>query len=369
MAGEQDDRPYAFTFWESPGADTPGYIELARQTQARNLAGAFRHVHLDFSSAADWVPERDLLWEMSKPATDGRSQSSRGRHLALFSGMLRVALLKGYGGLWIDADTIVFPSISPLARIVEENDLCAGETAEGELSNAVMGARPGSAFMERYWAAVIARIRQKQDSGDNGAGWGEFGFRLAQRILLAGSSERVWIAPFGMLVNFDFEQPRQTFEATSLEEGVAPFAIVLSLFNNAIGPAERNLAAGALGASDTLIGHAFRHAMGTVASDHLMALIPDVLDHFDRSRVFYAQHRRFQERTEQANELRERLRRANQRIQQLRTTADSVPARQTSLNPPGQGPSCPADITVPIGDAEKDHVADDPLAPPEESSR
>lgn len=262
-------RPYAFTFWESAG-ETPGYIELCLRSQQRNLAETFHHVHLDLEAAREWVPEYDELWEMSVPAHEGKSASRETRRLAIFTGMLRVALIQRHGGLWVDADTLLFPQFALLSQIVTEFDLVCGESASGGLGNAVLGGRPGSTFFDRYLAAVRARIADKRASGDLAAVWGEFGFHMVRGVFLEQDPHRSWVAPWGVLNTIDPVLERPTFtEGLTVAEALSPTALDVSVFSNGVDGRDRQLSAGDLERGNTLFANAYRIAMGQDDTPHL----------------------------------------------------------------------------------------------------
>ena len=261
--------PYAFTFWQAAG-ETPGYIELCLRSQRRNLPAGFEHVHLDAESAKEWVPEHDLLWEMSVPADDGNSLSLEGRRIAIFTGMLRVALIHRHGGLWVDADTLVFPQLRLLADLIDDFDVVCGEAATGSLGNAVLGGRAGSPFFEQYWTMILTRIEQKRGQEKPGALWGEFGFRMAREVFLDCGGAGAWVAPWGVLNTIDHALPRPTFEqGTTIAEAIAPTALGLSIFNNGTSADLRARSVDRLLADETLFATAYRVAMGEVDSPHL----------------------------------------------------------------------------------------------------
>jgi hypothetical protein len=255
-------RPYLFTFWDSPDP-MPAYIRLCRDSVFAHLSGAFEIIDLDFDSCADWVPERDQLWQAATPLTEGRSASRTGRHFAQFTGMLRVALLARHGGLWLDADQLVFDRFAHLAPLVRSSDLLAPETAEGTLSNPVLGAAPGSEFAAALWQAICQRLDEKAEAGETGARWGEMGFRLLNRVWQDTPPKRPYIAPFGSLITADTAQPTSVFAPGSgRKDALPPIALGLSVFNNAVGPDLRRQNAAELLAADTLFALCARAARG-----------------------------------------------------------------------------------------------------------
>jgi hypothetical protein len=307
--------PYAFTFWQ-PVGETPGYIELCLRSLRRNLPAGFNHVHLDLESAKEWVPEHELLWEMSVPEDQGNSISLEGRRLALFSDMMRVALIRHHGGLWIDADTLVFPQFRLLADLVADFDLVCGEAPRGVLSNGVMGGRAGSPFFERYWSTMLAQLQQKRAQHEYAAAWGEFGFQMLTRdVFLELGPERAWVAPWGVLNTIDHNLPRPTFEpGTTIAETLSPSALDLTIYNNGTSADHRALSVEKLLADETLLAEAYRVAMGELESPHLSIRDGAQLRALNYANVIHRRladgdkvRIRLRDRTGQRDTLRERL--------------------------------------------------------------
>lgn len=306
-------RPYAFTFWESAGGGPdPGYISLCLESQRRNLATDFEHVHLDLSSAEQWVPEHAMLWEAAIPDKQGRSASLEGRRLALYTGMLRVALLRRHGGIWVDADTLLFPRFGLLAPLVEEYDLLCGESSGGSISNAILGARRDSSFIASYWAGIERRIAERAESGEVGTQWGEFGFRMLRTILMERRGDSCWIAPWGVLDTVDAHLPRPTFTpGATIEDSLSPAALDLSIFNNATEHDVRRRTAPELLAEDSLFAAAHRVATGAVDHpEHLSISTPDQLRALNSVHVIVR-------RLQRADHLREKLAVARDRNAEL----------------------------------------------------
>lgn len=352
-------RPYAFTFWHAID-ETPGYIDLCLASQRRNLADHFEHVHLDLDSAKEWVPEHELLWEMSVPDGHGRSVSVAGRRVALYSGMMRVALLHRHGGLWVDADTILFPQFGLLAELVDDYDLMLGESSGGEVSNSVLGGRPGSPALAAYWRMISDRIAAKQAAGEAGAKWGEYGFHMLRAALIESGADNAWVAPWGVFDTVDVHLDRPTFvPGARIEESLSPYALDLSIFNNATDADVRRRSAADLLSEETLFSAAYRVAMGEDECEHLGVRQPSQLRTLNRAHLIVRRMeladrrtadlearrdtlrerldgalarrdemaRRLETRTNQRDELRRRLRRRTERLEQTTTQLRRTTAR------------------------------------------
>jgi len=254
-------KPYAFTFWQS-SAPPPAYISMCAETRAANLPDGFQEVHLDFQTCADWIPERDRLWEMSTPATEGRSATQEGRRWAIFCGMLRIALLCRYGGIWIDADTIVFRQFALLAPLVETHDLIASEYDGLRIANSVIGGKSQSRFFHRHWQAILDSHAEKRRGGDKTAHWGEYGDRMIRQIFMDHADFSAMILPFGVLIPFGTEETAPVFQSDASLRDVLPItAVGVSFYNNTVSDDIRSLGRQNLLASPSIFSAAYRLAV------------------------------------------------------------------------------------------------------------
>ena len=89
---------YIFTFWEPIDA-IPGYIRLCLKTWKKTLPQDYRIILLDYSNVGRYIgPEllsKILCKNMSLPVQ---------------ADAIRVAILSKYGGIWMDADTVLINS-------------------------------------------------------------------------------------------------------------------------------------------------------------------------------------------------------------------------------------------------------------------
>lgn len=320
-------RPYLFSFWSSPDP-MPAYVRLCRDTVFANLSDAFDIVDLDFDTCADWVPERDQLWQAAVPLAEGRSHSKTGRHFAQFTGMLRVGLLARYGGLWVDADQIAFANFAHLAPLVQTHDIVAPEEVRGLVTNPVLGACKGSDFAARLWQRILTRLDEKAAAGETGCRWGEMGFRLLNNVWAEQPPARAFVAPFGSLVSFDTVNGPDLFGPGT--DRLSPLALGLSVFNSGLGDALRARSAEDLTTDDTLFAQALKVAQGDAClQDWLMIRDAAQLAALDRSGPVTA---RLSERHHSA-ELKTRLRARNDKVADLKAHNIRLKARLTRPGP------------------------------------
>ena len=95
-----------FTFWE-PKESIPGYLELCLESW-QNFLPDYEIVILDYSNLSKWLGENyypDFLY--------------RNFSLPIQSDAIRCAILKKYGGVWMDVDTII--TKPDIKKIMETN--------------------------------------------------------------------------------------------------------------------------------------------------------------------------------------------------------------------------------------------------------
>ena len=343
-------RPYAFTFWHGVSG-TPAYIEMCLETHHRVLRDDFEVVCLDADSVAEWVPEHELLWSAATPVEQANSFSLPARHVAMFTGMVRVGLLARCGGLWVDADMLALPPLRLLAPLIDEYDLVCGELQSGGISNGVLGARPGSRFIATYWETILERARAKTARGE-GARWGEFGVYMLTDVFLRHGDENTWVAPWGAFDNLNWRLPRPTFEPGTGIETLPPFAMDVCIFNNATAADVRERTKADLLAEKTIFSEGYRVAMGQKVSPHLALRTTEQLRSLNRANLVWHSLREVRnakransklrrsverlevdlaQRTEQRDVARRRLRRARRRAAALEAELAGARRRRAGL--------------------------------------
>ena len=127
-------------FWEGP---CPAYIQLCLETARRHHPD----VRLLDRAAFDdlWHEDRDIALD----------------HLGLHhvADFARVYLLHHYGGLYVDADTVVTRSLTPLIEAAAVHGFIGYREPQGYVSNNFMAARAGDPVIADHYARIVARLR------------------------------------------------------------------------------------------------------------------------------------------------------------------------------------------------------------------
>jgi len=150
-------RPYLWVYWELKNGATkpPDYINLCLKTIKLN-SHLFNYILLDNHTIYDYLPA------LRKDIND--------LPLALKADYIRLKLLYTYGGLWMDADTIMMTDMNQVVKLLNDsvnNDFvgfgCTGEICTngyGLPSNWVMGARQHSILMGRCINSLDSKLNE-----------------------------------------------------------------------------------------------------------------------------------------------------------------------------------------------------------------
>ena len=135
-----------FLYWV--GKEYKVIKRLRKLIYMHSMFGTAYTVHLlDDKTVRNYIPDLPPSFSEMKPA-----------HQADY---VRVYTVCKYGGIWLDADTIVMESLDPLFRLLEESDgFFIRQNNEG-LCNGVFGSRAGTPVMKAWLAAIDERLAAK----------------------------------------------------------------------------------------------------------------------------------------------------------------------------------------------------------------
>lgn len=150
-AGRQhvEGRPQVWTYWEGP---KPGWIELCERTIRR---------HID---QVQWItPETWPYWhtESESPAV----YAAIDRQLPnVKSDAIRAHQLYHYGGIWIDADAIVFRDVRPIFHRLRTYDFVAYRVGRPnpQVCSALIGSHAGGRVADSYWSIMRERLGRRR---------------------------------------------------------------------------------------------------------------------------------------------------------------------------------------------------------------
>ena len=146
-------KPYLWVYWENcNGRTTPGYISLCRKTMIKHCSSSFTIVELDNNNIYDYLPEmRDLE----------QKYDLSGLWVAQRSDIYRLLLLYKFGGLYLDAGTIVMRNLKEIAdKLCQYDYIGFGDYNQeerfryGNPENWIMASRPQGVFITHALKAL-----------------------------------------------------------------------------------------------------------------------------------------------------------------------------------------------------------------------
>lgn len=167
------------------------------------------------------------------------------------SDVLRAWLLHRYGGIWVDADCIVWRDLRPIAGWLNSKEFVAYK-ARNRLCSALIAARPGSAIAASYWQHIERKLAHGEAVRTYALGPG-----LLRQISMIGADRCRFLRT--ELVH-PIHWKRRAELLTKSEYVPAPGAWTFMLTHRSLGPL-RNATRQELLASNTLIGRLFRRAV------------------------------------------------------------------------------------------------------------
>lgn len=147
-----------FFYWEGP---QPSLISLLRKLifKHSNEGENYKPIFLNDANIADYIDIPEFYNNMIYA------------HKADF---IRAAVVNKFGGIYIDSDTLVTPSMLNMFDLLESNDGFFVRTIEGHICNGIFGSKKQTDFMQK-WEEII---RMKIDRWQGKFGWTEIGSKV-----------------------------------------------------------------------------------------------------------------------------------------------------------------------------------------------
>jgi hypothetical protein len=167
-----------WVYWENlPGKDMPAYIKLCIESMQANCGSQCVIMLVNPSNVEAYLPEINPRY---KELHHDSSSVDSPKNIAIRTAYIRTALLHKYGGVWLDADTIVLEDFTPLLEVINEKGFMAchkTRTIDG-ISNGFMASVEGGHIITKYLKAQETLIDSKTSFY-----WGELGLRLLSPIV------------------------------------------------------------------------------------------------------------------------------------------------------------------------------------------
>lgn len=153
-------KPTIWQFWQGP---KPPFIELCLETVKKNNVN-FQHVVLDENSVFDYLPDLrkdlDLLPRIANKAD-----------------YIRFRLLKEYGGIWLDADVVLFKDLKDVYERFEKSHFDFSATSHfglGKPSIWLLMSKKKSSIVDFQVMSMDSKLNSKKYN----IAWSGFGAHL-----------------------------------------------------------------------------------------------------------------------------------------------------------------------------------------------
>ena len=159
--------PYLWVYWDNiDGKQTPEYIKLCRETMWKHCQKDFIIVELNKDNILKFLPGLHIKYD----------KNLKIQHKVDY---YRILLLKKYGGLYLDADTIVLKNPIEIFNRLKTHDFvgfgCTGNVCTygyGIPSNGVMASRPQGKLITEIHSSIVKQMK----NNDSSQSWGYFDF-------------------------------------------------------------------------------------------------------------------------------------------------------------------------------------------------
>jgi len=205
--------------WTGWLGERPPYIDYCLKT-IRERSGMFVRV-LDDLNIKEYIYRLgicDKVLNLSRPAQ--------------VMDCVRVALLNVYGGLWIDADTIVLKELAYCLPGAEEKGFAMVRDERTQVPyNGYMGARPRSEVTRKWICEINHTLQSMDDVVKASIQFHKFGSDMMQGILTADNHSEwpmKWFFPF----NFSDGNGKVFYGNSKIEDHLTPDTLAIALSNS-----------------------------------------------------------------------------------------------------------------------------------------
>jgi hypothetical protein len=157
---DNTNKPYLWQYWDNiDGNKTPSYIELCFKTVDKHCTNSFNIIRLNKDNISKYLPELKTLSIYNKIDK---------LIIAHKVDLYRIMLLKKYGGLYMDADTVVLKNPIEVIDKLDKYDYvgfgCTGivcKNGYGQPSNWIMASRKNGILVSKVLDNMINKIVEK----------------------------------------------------------------------------------------------------------------------------------------------------------------------------------------------------------------
>lgn len=238
--------PTVWSYWETrPGRVRPPYLDLCLETIQRH-AGPLEVRCLDAESSLEVLPEIDVGRWAALPAPNFRSDYVRSR------------VLRRFGGIWVDVDTVVLGPLQELWDELDDSGTVSFGREVGRFFGGLCAARAGAPFTEQWAGGQDRALDQSSD-------WSSLPYAaLAQDVTWHVARQERWKAlPTDRVAPVPwFEWRRFLSRLESPRRVLAGRPVTVVLWNSVMAPYLRGLSHDEVLRSRMLVSRLLRIGLG-----------------------------------------------------------------------------------------------------------
>ena len=244
----------------------PAYIELSRWTMLHNLKDCNLaivtpdNVEMYLPGVTNLIKDIQIDVLGRADRFKRRFKNDSRKNLAVKTDVIRALLLQKYGGLYIDADAIVFKDLTYYFDLIAKKGFAGvRRSSEGKdhISVGFYGSEPHGQVISNYVAAIKLALTKKHEFAYN-----DLGGQLLTKSYLAASDSATLISE-KEIQPVTFEHARNVFPSAEIEVDtrLEHDQKIMMLFNGPFHNELKDLSIDELYFSDTFVGKCFRRAL------------------------------------------------------------------------------------------------------------
>ena len=160
--GRVPEKPTVWQYWENTsGKETPRYIQICMDSVKKACSvDGIDYIRLSPDTVKDYISDLPDNW-------------SKLTQIAHKADYLRAVVMYKYGGLWLDADTLVQSSIKPLLDDLSNSDWVVFADEKEEFSIGVIAIRKESPLLKLWIDKMKEKLKTSSDFQ-----WAELGYNI-----------------------------------------------------------------------------------------------------------------------------------------------------------------------------------------------
>jgi len=248
---------HLFTYWETPkGSSKPGYISVCEETITKHCSKHFTVNHITPKNLRKFLPDlNERVYQVGYDTNPVHTVTAR-------SNYIRAALLKKYGGVWLDSDTLVirdFEEVHAALHKMKKDFVYSIQEAYKKqyVGACFMGSQKGGKIISAYVNILDYLIKNKTKFK-----WGDLGHKSLTPIVQK-LHKKCYKVEQRKVYPVKIENAGLFFkEEKRMMSLISEDTLCFTLYNSIFPKKFKTLGRTKLLTGKTVISKAFRHSLG-----------------------------------------------------------------------------------------------------------